>query len=382
MLPAGRIPTSPEEARTLLADNLNTDAGGVFRLGGLRPGAYVAAVIDERQNESQLAYSPEQAKVIDTEYERVYWPGGLPPDVAVPQVVPSGGVFNVGEIRLKKVPMYRVHVRIPQGDCPEGESLRVSVLQRNVAPRAVGVVPCGSDTLLRGFVPGSYTLYAVSDWQGERDNVEAAVWATTTVSIDKENAEATLEPRRGVVLKGRIIAGEGVTEVPKRITLAVRPVETIDGSRPPIEEFIEWGENGEFRLGVGTGQQTLFVGARVVKDSYVSKVFYNGSAGRDLTIDVKPGEKQDVEIVVDNKFASLEGTVEGMGIVTLWQKDDTSPTYVPVSNGSFQIKVPPGEYRIEATENGRRPSLQGSKTITLKPGTTERVVLRVGKAGQ
>lgn len=377
MLPAGRMPTSPEEARTLLADNLNTDAGGVFRLGGLRPGAYVAAVIDQRPNESQIAYSPDQAKAIDTEYERVYWPGGLPPDVAVPQEIVSGGLFNVGEIRLKKVPMYRVHVKIPQGECPAGESVRVSVLQRNVAPRALGVFPCGSDALLRGFVPGSYTLYAVSDWQGERDNVDAAVWATTTVSIEKENGEAMLEPRRGVVLKGRIIAGEGVSEVPKRIPLAVRPVETIEGSRPPVEEFVEWSENGDFRLAVGTGPQTLFVGARVVKDSYVSKVFYNGSAVQGLTIDVKPGERQDLEVVIENKFASLEGTVEGAGIVTLWQKDDASPTYVPVANGSFQIKVPPGEYRIEATENGRRPSLQGSKTITLKPGETERVALQV-----
>jgi hypothetical protein len=381
MLPEGPMPTSPEEASRILQDRLNTDAGGVFRLRGLRPGAYVAAVIEQRPNESSVPYSVEQAKIVDMEYERVYWPGALPPNVAVPQEVPSGGVFNVGEIRLKKVPMYRVHLRIPQGDCPVGESVRVSVLERDIDPRPVGVFDCGSETLLRGFVPGSYTLYAVSDWQGERDNVEAAVWATAPVLIGKESAEVTLEPRRGAVMKGRIIAGEGVTTLPRNIPLAIRPVAVVDGSRPGVEQFVEWNEDGTFRIAAGFGAQTLFVGARVVKDGYISRVFYNGAAARDLTMDVRSGEKQDIEIVFDNKFAALEGVVEAGGApvnVTLWQKDDASPTYLLMgAGGTFQAKVPPGEYRITAVENGRRPLLEDSRKITLKAGETERIVLQV-----
>ncbi len=378
-------PTAEASVRALV-DRFQTDANGVFRFQGLRPGSYVAAVFSLEGSGAQTKYSPEEAKVIETEYERVYWPGGLAPDAAVPQEVGSGGIFHVGDIRLKKVPSYRVHVRISQGDCPEGESVRVSVLQRNLAPGSVGVFPCGSDALLRGFEPGAYTLYAVSDWQGERDNVEAAVWATAPFAITKENAEVTLEPRHGVVLKGRIVAGDGIKEAPTRIPLTVRPGEIVEGSRPAMEEFIEWGENGDFRVAVGSGPQTLFGGRRVLGDMYVGKVFYNGSAARDLTFDAQPGESQHLELVVENKFGFLEGSVERFagGTVALWQKDDSSPLLVSVNaNGTFQMKIPPGEYRIVVTQNAftqvRLAAAAETDRVVVKSGETTKVTLKGSK---
>jgi hypothetical protein len=372
-------PAAQDALRAAVA-RLRTDANGIFRVRELRPGTYLAAVFDPQASDSK--YSPQEAKVIDTEYERVFWPGGLPADAAVAQEVRSGGVFNVGDIRLKKVPFYRVHVRIPQGACPEGESVRVSVLQRNLAPRPAGVFPCGSDVLLRGFEPGSYTLYAVSDWQGERDNVEAAVWATAPFTIDKENGEVTLELRRGVVLKGRIVAGEGMKETPARLPLTSRPGDIVEGSRPPAEEFIEWGENGEFRMAVGGGRQTV-VGPRMIKDAYIGKVYYNGSPARDLTIDAQPGEKQTLEVIVENKFASLEGSIEGpasgpQAMLALWQKEDTSPVYFPVNaSGVFQLRVPPGEYRVALTLNGlTRDAMSGAQNVVLTAGETAKVTLK------
>jgi hypothetical protein len=214
--------------------------------------------------------------------------------------------------------------------------------------------------------------------------VEAAVWATAPFAIAKENAEVALEPRRGVVLKGRIVAGDGVKEAPARLPLTVRPGEAVEGSRPPMEEFIEWGENGEFRMAVGSGPQTLFGGRRVIGDVYVGKVFYNGSAARDLTFDAQPGESQHLELIIENKFGSLEGKVEGFvgGPVALWQKDDASSIPVNVkANGEFQMKVPPGEYRIVATQNGltQAGSLAAAEKVVVKAGETTKVTLKGSK---
>jgi hypothetical protein len=161
--------------------NARSDANGRFTLNPVPAGEYVIRT-RARQGQKRIDTSlPDpDPDALDSGYSDAYWPGDAR-DMkgALPVRVPSGGAMDVGTIVLHKVPQYKVRLSIPQGDCPEGESVRVSLFQNGAREPIMPPtgVRCGSDAVLRELDPGSYTLYAVSDWQGERDGADKAVWA-------------------------------------------------------------------------------------------------------------------------------------------------------------------------------------------------------------
>jgi hypothetical protein len=218
-------------------DDTRSKADGVFTVKGLSPGEYVASIFGGSAPPMSAGYSADDLKVVDRQYEPLYWPGGVSFEDVRPIPVGSGAVVYFGDILVKKVPAYRVHLSLAQGTCPEGESMRVTLFRASA--RITGTHPCGSDLLLRGLAPGSYHVYAVSDWQGERDNIENAAWATAQFEISDKNLEVTLVLQRGVVLEGQLVAAEGMTDLPERIGIAVQPDELAPGALPAAEEFIE-----------------------------------------------------------------------------------------------------------------------------------------------
>ncbi len=357
-----------------------TDARGNFAAKGLLPGAYVASAIRQQGTTWSAEYSPGDLNVVDQTAEMLFWPGGTPPELARPIPVGSGAVVSFGDLLLKKVPHYRAHVSLEQGSCPPGESMRVSISGQPLSDQQPKAFPCGSELLLRDLMPGTYHLYAVSDWQGVRDNVETAAWATADFVVEDKNVEVLLTPHAGVVLEGQVIVADGVS-LPDAYALGVRPLPISEGFRPGPEQFLDLLEGGKFRMAVAPLPQS-FVTNRYFQEAYIKEVRYNGSPLQAMTLDVNPGAAaQRIEILLDNKFGSLSGTVAGgernsRVVVSLWSEGAESPEGTQVVDGAFMFpKLVPGDYRVGAVAMAadayRQPSAQDAKqTVTIRPGET------------
>ena len=384
--PLPTLPDSiPAEMQALYQhqrDETRSQADGVFTVKGLSPGEYVASIFGGGAPPMSAGYSADDLKVIDHQNEPLYWPGGVSFEDVRPIPVGSGAVVSFGDILVKKVPAYRVHLSLAQGTFPEGESMRVTLFRASA--HITGTHPCGSDLLLRGLAPGFYHVYAVSDWQGERDNIENAAWATAQFEISDKNLEITLVPQRGIVLEGQLVSAEGMTELPERIGIAVQPDELAPGGLPAAEEFIDWPAPGKFRMAVSPRGLDLRAVVQT-RTAYVKQLRYNGALLPDLHVQVNPGTlAHRLEIVLDDKFGMLSGEVSGgksgQNMVVAWNEGLLRQLSFPVENGAYASgPIAPGEYRVQvvtpaAAFDSKLDPKAGQK-VTIHAGETTTVHL-------
>ncbi|MEO8098791.1 MAG: carboxypeptidase-like regulatory domain-containing protein [Acidobacteriota bacterium] len=378
-------------SREIDASRGGTDEDGIFTFTWMPPGDYLVftrlGVAAAARSEN---YSPEDLKSFDESYEATYWPGGGSLENAIPMHLGSGGYLNVGDILLRKTQQYRIHVSLPQGECPEGESIRLSAFRRgSQSVKGPQLVRCGGDVLLPALDPGSYMLYAVSDWQGERDNPENAVWGLMPVEVVDKNLEVTVDLRRGVIVDGQLIAVEGMM-LPDSIPMGVQPGDVFDGQRPAGEQVIAWDANGRFRMVVSARPNTLVVvNDRNNLSYFVKELRYNGSILPNFTIPVNPGAQvHRLDIVLDNKFGRLEVSSNDGNrdfLVLLAKEGADRVTPMNSLRAVFQATLPPGEYHVLAvrsfseSDSVARVLKEGQK-VTLRPGETVHINVRVSSA--
>jgi len=384
-----------------------TNRDGRFTATQLPPGEYVAGTRLPPGIRNQSAEVPDlNPATPGLGYSETFWPGGtIEASAALPVRLGSGGIVDIGTILLHKIPLYKLHITIPQGECPEGESVRVMLLQSGKSDpiRPPDTIRCGEESILSGFNPGSFTVYAVSDWQGERDEIGKAVWALAPVTITDKNEEVSLILQRGVIIEGRITAREGV-KLPNHLLIAARPAELIPGARPPMEQFIEWTGDTTFRMAVHASPQDLMVQG-LKSPLFVSEIRYSGAPVKNALIPVSAGAgSQTLEIVVDDKAATVSGNViygtkpPSLTVVRLekWPISSLDPqagvVELPVDNGQFRAQnVPPGDYRIVAITLSDRQRLSSviarerlladAQKITVTPGVSQTVTVRLAELG-
>jgi hypothetical protein len=98
-----------------------------------------------------------------------------------------------------------------------------------------------------------------------------------------------------------------------------------------------------------------------------------------MTLDVQSGEKQRLEIEIDNRLGTIEGTVEGpIRVVQVARTDSWLTPSVPVVNGAFRIAVPPGEYRVVDDSLPVDLGNSNGEKVVVKGGETSKVKLRKG----
>lgn len=390
-------PSLPVRAEKLSSEETlrldSTAANGDFTLTNRVPGNYAVTVVTPSETSPAptftIGYAPGDLDVIDRVYPPLYWPGGVPAQDAVPLALTSGGVLNIGTIAIRKAPSYRAHVSLTQGECPEGESVRLTLFSR--ADNRTEVVPCGTELLVKGLQPGPYVLYVVSDWQGERENVDSAVWATAHLTVEDKNLELMLTPRRGIVLEGRVTSSEGGPALPEFYSLASQPDALSPGmSAPPGEQFIEFKQDGRFRMAVGPHSQTLIPDPRN-RSLFLKEARYNGTPATDLKLPLNLGSpSHNLELLLDDKFATVRGEVTGSGaaMVVLQREGALLGQYSsPVNNGAYvSPPLPPGRYRIAAVPSEQMlleqtlELLQDAPIVTVKPGATETFHVRFSNA--
>jgi hypothetical protein len=375
-----------------------TDGDGQFVLTPIIPGNYVVATFPRTigQEQFQTRFSDDDLKVVDQDYERSFWPGGVDFDAASPVLVGPGASINVGTLKLRKTLYYRVHAVFPAGNCSSGEMVQVMVdagASKGSAPPNVFLnsqVPCGQDFLIRNLQTGSYRLTLSSG-----RSPETHAQGSAPFDLIDRNAEVTVSLARGMDLDGRIVAAEGASPPPlDQLLVWVQPVDLGIASGRPLTP----DEQGKFHVvNAALGRQHLSLVN--LGRHYIKEVRYNGLpvAEGTFVVDGSPGR---LEVILDDKPAAIGGVVEADGnpvskpyvVLTSWPlpSDGMLSSLKKASgndNGIFRFGgLPPGDYRIVAVApevKGKLDEpgvlgrlLSGADTVTLSPGGFEDLDLK------
>ncbi|MEP6960507.1 MAG: carboxypeptidase-like regulatory domain-containing protein [Acidobacteriota bacterium] len=379
-----------------------TDRDGRFLFSQQRPGEYLAgarAPVPAAQRVIRN-FSKTDIDVVDEVYAETYWPGEASAETASPLPLTYGGYADVGTIFLRKTKQYRALVSL-DASCAPGELVKLSILKANASPVDLDTYPCGSQVLLRGFDPGAYAIYAVSRYQGNRPDMENAVWGSAPFAIADKNASVAVLLQHGIVIQGEVKLSEGARALLSDPVVSTRPTDVLAGAQPDRETFVRWGNDHEFVLATSLHAQSLSVQTLSMAGSsaYVKEVRFNGAPLRELILlpTSTPGK---LEIIVDDKRSSVAGTVTDgsrsiAGAYVLAVRENTPPEANPfmlsTATGGFNSgSLTPGDYRIFAVAAEQRDRihepgvldrvLSSAQKFTLAPGASQVLTVRISDA--
>ena len=373
----------------LLGDGIPAKSGpdGNFTVEGIAPGEYAIETGPQGEASHRVlaAFTDEDRKTVGQDYEHAYWPGGHGPDTVLPVMVLAGGAADAGAVRARKVPHYRILLRIPPAGCGGAGTVSVSEAVRmprgGVALHGLGEAPCGKDLLVTGFSPGEYRLIL----QASGSTRQGRPVATVLFTITDQNLEIPAPLLPGVTVYGRLIPETGV-KPPDFHGVRVMLSSTTGRWDAPLNEV------GHFAIpGVSRFAQTVMV-MGLDAGHYVKQVQYNGVEIEGATVPLdQPADTHALTFLIDDKVAAVAGTVTSGG------KPATRPAILAVrwplteggflpgrvfsahgdETGRFQIAgMPPGEYRAiavagESVENLRAMAISNSDVERALAGGTK-----------
>jgi hypothetical protein len=193
----------------------DTGADGSFLVSDLDTGDYVADIGFQTEDKKRVLteFTEKDLEVVDQDFDHTYWPGGHGLETAVPLTIASGLTEDVGVIRVRKVPYYRVHVRvIPTSKCEADDTVmvyaHVPISQFGSHIWGLAKAPCGKDVLVTGFLPGAHRLiFARNPGPAGRET------ASIPFVIADKNIEITAALDPGITVDGSFVATEG-TKLP------------------------------------------------------------------------------------------------------------------------------------------------------------------------
>jgi hypothetical protein len=340
-----------------------TGADGAFAIPNLPSGEYVVHINRQSNGQDRLLakFTDDDLKAVDQDFEHTVWPGGHGEDAAVPVIVGSGGSVNVGVLRVRKVPYYRLHVKMPPSTCAPDATMQVYEQVPGSMLTISQQASCKQDFLVTGFSPGSYQLLLAVNTNDAASREMAAIPFT----IVDESVTITAPLQRGLTVEGRFVAAD-LAKPPDWTTTSITlyPRDMLP--------FIELASPhkadaaGKVRfVGVPLGSHDLTIGG-IGSANYVKDVLYNGSrvAGNTLRLDPAAMEHA-LTIVVDDKPAAIYGSVtkgddkasKPYVVLMKWpipagESFRPTATVTGDEKGQFQFGgLAPGEYRLIALES-------------------------------
>ena len=360
-----------------------TDQDGNFTATKLRPGDYLVSVLP-RAPEILARFSEEDLNVVDQDLQVLNWPG-------VPVPVRSGASLSVGTITALKTPYYRAHVSVQSGDCSAGEKWTFAD-----RPEMAGfgpTVPCGKEFLIRNLAPGTYTFtLAATKRPGE-----ARRSASVSVEVTDRNIEVAMTMSTGADISGRIVTADGSPLTPGgRITVATRPLRGVLGA----SQVATPDATGKFMITGTTSDRQRVEIMGLARQFYVKEIRYNGLTVADGIFTPIPGAPGQLDIVIDNQAATINGSVAGydrvsarvMVVAVKWPLStdtamqallNTAAGTVADDQGRFQIGgLAPGEYRVLAVTTGdlaqvSPDAMSRAEKVTLERGSSQSVSLKI-----
>ena len=377
-----------------------TDGDGQFAVTGLAPGEYAVEIHPQAAQEKRvLTQTPKDSPAAEPDYEHTYWPGGHGADAALPVTIGSGATVHIGRLPVRKVPYYRVHLRIPVSNCEAGETLHVAEsfqAGRSRWQHPLASVPCGKDLYVTGFSPGTYGLM-LSNGGGTPENLATAF---ISFSIVDRNLELTAPLARGVAVDGVFLAEDG-TKLPDlaNTRISLRATDQFSGSMGAGMPVLPTPD-GKFRIeGVRPVEQMVWVYG-LASGNYVKEIRYNGAAVSGEIVALESGAMaHKLTIVIDDKPGTITGAVMSgdkpvsrpVVIGRKWPpQNPPSPSGMAGARGDeagqFRIGgLVPGEYHLIAlrsidfttNQEAVERALAAAKKIEVGPNNVLNVTLEV-----
>ena len=288
-----------------------TDSDGQFAVTGLAPGEYAVEIKAQGEQEKRvLTRLPGEDAATERDYEHTYWPGGHGADAALPVMVGSGATVHIGKLPVRKVPYYRVHVRIPISDCQAGDMLHVGEsIQTGLGGATMhplSSAPCGKDLFVTGFSPGSYRLLLSIEGRTAENQGTASI----PFSIVDQNIEVIAPLTKGVAIDGILLAEDG-TKLPDLAKTRIA-LHAMDHNAFSMDEGAPASPtpDGKFRIeGVRLVEQMVFISG-LGPGNYVKEIRYNGAAVVGDIVTLQGGAMaHKLTIVIDDKPGTILGAV-------------------------------------------------------------------------
>jgi hypothetical protein len=366
---------------------VETDAEGQFTIRNLTAAEYVVAVRPQSQSDGRIVtrFEPADFELIERDFERTWWPGGRDEDLAIPVPVASGQTFDIGQIAVRKAPLYRVKATLSSPSCAPGELVDVSHVIRHgffTFGSDYAPVTCGEAFLMTGLTPGTYWIEA----RTSKRPLASTERASVPVEVKDKNIEVKSVMARGVDIDLRIVPTGGSRQ--EADWSGVRPLLRPYGRIPSMSEMPNPG--GHLQLVNMEARDYFLSFDNLPPGFYVKEVRYNGAVMPFGTLKVSGAPMaHEVEVVVDDKPASVTGKTESGAIVILARWPITTPdprtSYTAIhagADGKYQaLNLAPVEYRIfampvDAARKLDRPGvldglLQSAKKLTLAPNAAQ-----------
>ena len=379
-----------------------TGDDGQFAVAGLAPGDYAVEIKAQgAQDKRVLARPPAEDAAAGRDYEHTYWPGGHGADAALPVTVGSGATVHIGKLPVRKVPYYRVRVRIPPASCEAGETVHIGEsIQTGLGGAAMhplNSAPCGKEVFVTGFAPGNYRLLMSIEKRAPENQGTASIPFT----IVDRNIEVIAPLTKGVAIDGIFLAEDG-TKLPDlaNTKIGLDPMDhnvfSMDEGTPASP-----APDGTFRKeGVRLVEQMVRV-TGLGPGNYVKEMRYNGAALKGDILTLGSGTMtHKLTIVIDDKPGTITGAVTSgdkpvsrpFVIGLKWPPETPrSPSGMAGARGDetgqFRIGgLVPGEYRLIAVRSNDpatwnraafERALAAAKKIEVGPGNVLNVTLEV-----
>ncbi len=376
-----------------------TGSDGRFTFPNLRPGQYVFAVLQRFASAREIKNTPERSGFTqdrlltqftasdltapDLDYAPTIWPGGAGLDSAFPIRADSGADLDIGKIEIRKLPLRRLRLEIPDTVCPESGALTLNLrsLSNPWLGTSVGEVGCGSTSIIRGLPSGLYRLEVMNP----------TTRASVEITIADKNASLTVPLDRGVTVTGKFTP---TLPDPSPLNLYFRPLTWVTVNRPPKIDA-----EGRFRAeNIAIRDYQLLL--NLPPSHYLAKLLYNGAPADPNHLSLNSyAPSHALELILDSHPAALEGSVtqSNQPIAAPWVV--LSPWPLPVDlyrslratdgtpEGRFQFTgLAPGEYRAiavlpELRQDLERPYvleqlLRAAPKITLTPSQSQSIELK------
>ncbi len=352
----------------------------------------------------QTRFDPETWDTVEQGYMESFWPGNGEKNGVVPIDLAGRSEVDVGTIRVRSTPVYRLRAELPEKGCAEGETYYAS-LAGGAAPivstltRGGGeTIACGGELLVTGLRPGSYDLY-LSPTDAP---VSQQRFAKLSFDVTGENVERTILLQPGVTLEGRL-------ELPSGMKFSGdHPFEGIGiqftptpWSGPAAMRRIRVDEDGSFRAeNLPLGAIDIVVSGKLPESLAISGVTLHG-LGQPQQI---PANRTRIEwdgvgplvFELGQNSGSISGTVKdgagepahAMVIISAWPAPaGLRPEGRPVTDAKFVYsELPAGEYHLWAlpelallwmSQGGKLSDLGPGTAVKLKEGQSATVELRL-----
>ena len=379
--------SGPREPARQILSTATSDADGAFAIGRLAPGRYVVSVAVPPNTGPPLT-SPSQRGPQEV-YVDTYYPDATDLAAATPVELAAGAQARGLEIRLHKVPVFKVSGRVVNTVTGEPGSAVLSLFRRGNLPglsaRSTGV--SAGDFSFDGVSPGTYVLETKSISEAE-DRPPLVGWQVISVgSSDLDRVVVEMKP--GVEVRGDIIVEGAPPSSWPRVTLTPE-----EGLNYPVD-FITVDGNGRFTVtGLEPAPYRVNIGP-IAAPMFLKGIRFNGRDMGNEPMDLAAAARTaSLEIVISDKSASINGVVNdsagpvGAEIVVMAQSrslQSASVRRLTDDSGRFSLRgLPPGEYVLTAMDTGSgfiqlAPQVldKVGKPVTLGEGASATVELRL-----